>query len=115
MPDVRTCFLIPETQDVEIGHGKLHSASVWMYFHRRMTETFGGWRVSTAISRGIWRDPKTGKTFQDNCREYVIALPRKDLPKLRSFLKAECVYFRQKVIYLEIGGDVEYIELDTRI
>jgi hypothetical protein len=111
MPDIRTCFLIPLTQDREVGNGQLHSTTVWTHFHRLLTVTFDGWRVSSATSAGTWRDPKTGAVAKDTCREYVIAMPRKTITMLRKFLRTECVAFKQKVIYLEVGGEVEYIVL----
>jgi hypothetical protein len=47
----------------------------------------------------------------DASNRFIVAVAKKDLPKLRSLLSAACVIFAQKCIYLSVGGKVEFVEV----
>jgi len=56
-----------------------------------------------------YQDPDTGQRVQDQSRRYLVALPRKDVEKLREVLREACVVFQQKAIYLSVAGEVEFV------
>lgn len=109
---IETSFLIPLHEDKDIGNGRLHPATRWMYFQRRLFNCFAGWTLAPGIYKGSYRDPKTGLEVTDLSRKYILAVPKNDLSKLRIFLKKEGAIFRQKFIYFEVAGKVELLEVE---
>ncbi|MCD6257177.1 hypothetical protein J7J45_03825 [Candidatus Aerophobetes bacterium] len=103
---VQTSFLIPLkdqfTQD-------LHPYTKFEELEKDLLLMFGGW-TSTGIVRGCWKDPDTNKEIYERSRKYVIAVKKKDVNKLREYLKNKAkTMFGQKSIYFEIAGKVEFL------
>jgi len=109
---VQTSFLIPLHEDKHIGNGRLHSATRWDHFHRKLYAAFGAWTLAPGNYKGSYKDPDTGREVSDLSRKYFIAVPKKNLKRLKDFLKEEGAIFRQKYIYFEAAGKVELLEVN---
>ncbi len=107
---VECTFLVPIRRDKNLSDGKLHTVTAWNSLHAQLYE-FGGATRATELYEGWYIDPDTGERIQDLSRKYVVALPKRDLGRLRSLLQAVCVVFHQKSIYLSVAGKVEFIEV----
>jgi len=108
---VEASFLIPIREDKDVGNRKLHPPERWNYFRNRLFDEFGGYTIAPGNYSGCYTDPDTQTLVSDQSRKYILALQENEIHKLRSFLRMEAVIFRQKVLYLEIGGRVEFIPL----
>lgn len=75
-----------------------------------MFEKFGGWTVSEAFYPGGWVNDKTGKRVRDISRKYFVDTKRKDLSKIKSFMKKVSTTFKQHCIRFEHEGIVDYLE-----
>jgi hypothetical protein len=106
-------FLIPIRRDKQLSDGKSHKPRAWKWLEVRLEE-FGGATRATALYSGWYRDPETGARVSDLSRQYVVAVPRPRLDKLRTLLREACEVFRQKCIYLSIAGKVEFVEGSVR-
>lgn len=102
-------FLIPIPRDKQFSDGKSHKPRAWKWLEARLEE-FGGATRATALYSGWYRDPETGARVSDLSRQYVVAVPRPMLDKLRALLREACEVFRQKCIYLSIASKVEFVE-----
>ena len=109
---IQTTFLIPLYEDKNFGNGKLHPATRWTQFHKKLYATFGAWTLAPGEYRGSYKDPQTGEEVPDLSRKYILAVSKKDLKKLKDFLKEEGAIFLQKCIYLETAGKVEILEIN---
>jgi len=108
---IQASFLIPLHEDKDIGNNKLHPVTRWVQFQRKLYAVFGAWTMAPGDYKGIYKDPQTGMEVKDISRKYILAIPKKDLKRLKEFLKREGVIFRQKWIYLEAAGKVELLEV----
>jgi hypothetical protein len=111
MTIVETSFLVPIREDRDVGNGRLHPAERWNYFREKLFEEFGGYTIAPGNYLGCYTDPDTHNIVSDQSRKYILALPTNEVQKLRRFLRKEAVIFKQKTIYLQIGGKVEFISL----
>ena len=111
MKILEASFLIPVSEDRDVGNGMLHPSERWDQFRDRLIEEFGGYTIAPGYYLGCYTDPDTQTLVSDRSRKYILALPENEAPALRVFLRKEAVIFRQKVVYLEIGGKVEFISL----
>ena len=107
---VECYFLIPLNRDKVISDGERHPPLVWQWLNDAVYTTFEGLTIAPGVYKGIWKSPKTGQAVRDSTRKFIIALPPKDVEKLRSFLRQACRVFEQECIYLNVGGYVEYVE-----
>ena len=74
-----------------------------------MDEEFGVFTLHGVV-QGSWKNPKTGATKHEESFHYSVALVKKDLEKLRSFLEGRAkILFDQEAIYFKIGGEVELL------
>lgn len=62
--------------------------------------------------KGSYEDPETRLELSDLSRKFILAVPKKDLKRLRDFFKKEGAIFRQKYIYFESAGKVELLEVN---
>jgi hypothetical protein len=107
---LETRFLIPIREDARVGNGAGHPAKRWEGLHVRLDDEFGGWSLDSALVKGVYRDPVTGRTVFDESRRYTVALSRRRLPALRRLLRDVAVEFAQEEIYFVISGTVEFIK-----
>ena len=81
----------------------------WHYFREKLFEEFGGYTIAPGEYLGCYTDPDTHNIVSDQSRKYILALPANEVQKLRRFLRKEAIIFKQKTIYLQVGGKVEFI------
>ena len=62
------------------------------------------------LVEGVYKDPVTGQPVLDKSRRYVVALPQRELDRLRGYLREVGAVFKQKVVYLSVAGNVEFVE-----
>ena len=106
---IQTTFLIPIKEDQEVGNGQHHPEKRWEKLKELIFVKFSGWHVASELYPGGWISPETGKMIEDESRKYFIDIPRKDLNKMRAFIKEMAVMFKQQCIRFEYEGKVEYI------
>lgn len=109
---IQTSFLIPMHEDNDIGNSRLHPATRWKQFQRKLFITFGAWTLAPGNYKGSYKDPDTGLEVRDLSRKYILAVPKKELKRLKDLLKEEGVIFRQKFIYFEAAGKVELLRIN---
>jgi len=109
---VQTSFFIPLYEDNDVGNGRLHPATRWIQFQRKLYVYFRAWTLAPGNYKGSYKDPDTGLEVVDLSRKYILAVPKKELRKLKDFLKEEGVIFRQKYIYFEVAGKVELLKVN---
>ena len=83
----------------------------WNYFREKLFEEFGGFTIAPGNYSGCYTDPDTCNIVYDQSRKYILALPKNEVQRLRRFLRKEAAIFKQKTIYLQVGGNVEFISL----
>ena len=71
---------------------------------------FAGWSRTPGLVEGVYKDPDTGRPVSDKSRRYVVALPHRELDRLRRYLREVGAVFKQKIIYLSVAGQVEFVE-----
>lgn len=109
---IQISFLIPLCEDKDIGNGKLHPTTRWTRFQRKLYAAFGAWTLAPGSYKGGYKDPDTGIEVKELSQKYILAVPKKDLKRLKNLLKEEAVFFRQKCIYFETAGKVELLEVN---
>ena len=112
-PVLECSFLIPVRRDPHLSDGRLHDRVVWRWLRRELFVRFGGATLAPGRYSGFYTDPDTGEQVSDESRRYFVALPKERVRELRIFLKAVCVEFYQKCIYLNVAGRVELVEAGT--
>ncbi len=58
---------------------------------------------------GQWTDPKTGRQVTDESYLYFVAVPENEVEDLKAYLVEVRRLFKQKRLYVESGGTVEFI------
>jgi hypothetical protein len=106
---VECAFYILIHRDKHLSDGEVHEPQAWEWLDDALYE-FGGATRSLALNEGFCRDPDTGQRVYDRSRRYEVALPRRQVAKLRALLRDACGLFAQKCIYLSVGGSVEFVE-----
>ncbi|MDP1710719.1 MAG: hypothetical protein Q8L46_02160 [candidate division WWE3 bacterium] len=88
----------------------MHPHTRWEFFDIELWNTLGAYTKAPGLYDGAYTDPDTQEKVADQSRKYILAVERKDLTRARQFLK-EVVgpLFRQKCIYFEVKGEVEYV------
>jgi hypothetical protein len=107
---VEAAFLIPIREDRDVGNGRLHPYTRWQRLTRDLYHMFAGWSRTPGLVEGVYKDPDTSQPVADKSRRYVVALPHRELDRLRHYLQEVGAVFRQKVIYLSVAGQVEFVE-----
>ena len=100
--------LIPLREDKEVGNGQLHPPRRWKSFEDAL-EARWGFTADPNPKRGVWKDPETGRRVADRSYLYTIAVPEEEIPALKKYLVEARKLFKQKCIYFECGGDVEFV------
>ena len=107
---VECAFFIPVCRDAHLSDGQPHDPIALEWLRDQLWDHFGGGTVAPGLYEGFYTDPDTGERVSDQSHKYVIAIDRRHLKHLRRFLMDCCRVFEQKVLYLSIGGDVEFIK-----
>ena len=102
-------FYIPIHRDKHLSDGQPHLTEAWEWLDDSLYE-FGGATRSAALYFGFYEDPDTKERVPDQSCRYEVALPAKQVSKLRSLLRDACRVFEQKCIYLSVAGQVEFVE-----
>ena len=103
-------FFLPICEDADIGNGEIHPYGRWQKLETDLFVKYDGWTLSPGLYRGMYRDPDTGKPIGDLSKQYILAVEEERIPDLRQYLKEHvAVLFRQKVIYLFNGREVELL------
>ena len=107
-------FLIPMTRDLEIADGLLHPRSTWKWLERELCAIFGAMTIAPGEYKGVWPSFVSKRRVSDRSKKYVVAIPRKRMPELRSILQDACLVFKQQCLYLSVAGHVEFIKAPVR-
>jgi hypothetical protein len=102
-------ILIPIHRDRNLSDGQPHLSSAWKWLDDRLYEFEGGTR-SGALYTGFYKDRDTKERVEDQSYRFEVALPPRQVSKLRSLLREACGVFQQKSIYLSVAGYVEFVE-----
>lgn len=109
---IEASFLIPVTEDKDIGTGNFHPKTRWLELEYRLFKNFKGYTLSKESYDGCWESSDTHRPAHDTSRKYFVAIRMTYLKRLRVFLKTAAFTFRQKEIYLVRDGKVEFIQND---
>jgi hypothetical protein len=102
-------FLIPVRRDRNLSDGRPHRRKAWRWLEEQLYQ-FGGATRAKENHLGWYVDPDTRGRVADDSKRFYVAVPRSDVPKLRTVLVEACGVFRQKCIYLSVAGHVEFVE-----
>ena len=110
MAVIECTFLVPLARDANLSDGSKHPAEAWEWLDNELFVRFSGGTMAPGTYQGFYRDPDTGQRVNDESYRFIVAVDEADLEPLRSMLRAACVLFAQKCIYLSVAGNVEFIE-----
>jgi hypothetical protein len=108
-PLVECGFLIPIVRDRNLSDGQPHGAEAWEWLDDQLYE-FGGATRAAGHYHGWYIDPDTEERVEDELIRYEVAVPPKQVRRLRAVLREACAIFQQKQIYLSVAGQVEFVE-----
>ncbi len=108
---VECSFFIPLRRDANLSDGASHLQEAWEWLDNELWDRFHGRTMAPGKYHGFYQDPDTGQRVADESYRYVVAVPKRELNRLRSLLSAACVVFAQKCIYLSVGGKVEFVDV----
>jgi len=111
-PLLEASFLIPTVRDAQLSDGTPHDAESWEWLDDRLYDAFGGRTIGPGLYSGFYRDPDTQQRVADESRKFTVAISEDGLNLLRATLRNACIQFQQKMIYLSVGGLVEFVEAD---
>lgn len=101
-------FYIPIRRDKNLSDGKPHLNESWSWLDASLFD-FGGATRSQSLWLGFYQDPDTKERVEDESVRYEVAVPLRDVARLRSLLRKACDVFQQKCIYLSVAGYVEFV------
>ena len=107
---IQTSFLTPCNEDSTIGNGKPHPPGRLDWLKSELCENFGGWTKAPGIYNGSWVNPATKEIVDDESHQWLIAIPKSHLNKMRVFIGEVALRFRQQCIFFSYEGRVEFIE-----
>lgn len=89
--------------------GRLHPSTAFRKLHRFLDE-LGGWTIHGRV-QGAWKNPKTRRMVREESFHYSVAVSRRSLRRLCSFLAADAkILFDQQAIYFKgPSGKVEFL------
>ena len=109
-------FLIPVVRDSD---RKPHTPLAWRLLQDVLIQTFGGssgpeevlyYRSPEAVP-GMWTPGGSESPVEDRSRKYTLAIPRDRVEDLRVVLRRAGNSFDQRVIYLEVAGYAEFVNV----
>ncbi len=110
---VECSFLIPHHRDAEISDGERHAPQAWQWLSDEMFVRFEGMTIAPGVYKGVWKSSRTARPIHDQTRKFFVALPERDVKKLRSMPREACTVFDQQRIYLNVAGCAEFVEVKT--
>lgn len=112
-PIVECTFFIPERRDGNLSDELPHEPETWDWLDVQLFELFDGRTIAPGWYEGFYRDPDTQQRVADKSRKIIVAVVKSQLARLRALLGKACVQFQQKMIYLSVGGRVEFIQAES--
>ena len=109
-------FLVPVVRDSD---RKPHPSILWRLLQDALVRTFGAvtgpetvlyYRNPVAVP-GAWSPGEGQEAVEDLSRKYTVAVPADRLDELRALLRQAGNSFDQRVMYLEVAGYAELIEV----
>ena len=109
-------FLVPVVRDSD---RKPHQPILWRLLQDALLRTFGAvtgpetvlyYRNPAAVP-GAWSPGEGQEPVEDLSRKYTIAVPPDRLEVLRSLLRRAGNSFDQRVMYLEVAGYAELVDV----
>ena len=100
-------FLIPLVRDSD---RRQHVPVLWRRLLKGLMTSFGGFTGPETVS-GTWTPPGGGEPVTDLSRKYTVAVEEHRVDELRSLLRRAGNSFDQRVIYLEVAGFAEELEV----
>src|SRR5262245_5886763 len=110
---IECTFYIPQRRDANLSDGELHALDAWEWLDDEIFAAFGGRTLAPGWYEGFWKDPDTQQRVTDLSRQYTVALPESEVGTLRVLLALACERFQQKVIYLSVAGQVEFVRAEA--
>lgn len=107
---VECAFFIPVNRDAQLSDGEPHDPFTLEWIKDELWDRFGGGTVAPGLYEGFYTDPDTGQRVSDQSHKFIVAVAKSGVKELRQLLKECCFVFEQKVIYLNVGGAVEFIK-----
>ena len=109
-------FLVPVVRDSD---RKAHPPILWRLLQDALVRTFGAvtgpetvfyYRNPVAVA-GAWSPGEGQEAVEDLSRKYTVAVPADRLDELRALLRRAGNSFDQRVMYLEVAGYAELLEV----
>lgn len=109
-------FLVPVVRDSD---RKPHPPVLWRLLQDALVEMFEGlggpetvlyYRMPEPVP-GRWLPGEGEDTVEDLSRKYTVALPAERVDELRALLRRAGNSFDQRVMYLEVAGYAELLEV----
>ncbi len=109
-------FLIPILRDSD---RKPHAPIQWELLRDGLVKTFGAFTGPEAVLYyrirlqvvGTWSPGASQDPVEDKSRRYTVAIPRERVSELRALLQRAGNAFGQRMIYLEVAGYAELLEV----
>ena len=109
-------FLVPVVRD---SNRKPHPPVLWRLLQDALVRTFGAvtgpetvlyYRNPVAVP-GAWSPGAGQEAVEDLSRKYTVAVPADSVDELRALLRRVGNSFDQRVMYLEVAGYAELLEV----
>ena len=109
-------FLVPVVRDSD---RKPHQPVLWRLLQEALVRTFGAvtgpetvlyYRNPVAVP-GAWSPGEGKESIEDLSRKYTVAVPEDRVDELRALLRRVGNSFDQQVMYLEVAGYAELVEI----
>jgi len=103
-------FLVPVRGDEALSEGGFHSSMEWEWLDDQLWRRFRAATQAPGLYAGFYPDADTGARVADESRRYIVAISEERFDELRSLMSECCIVFKQKCMYLNLVGEVEFIE-----